>query len=120
MEWESFVRDHLMRLLWRKDADVAVWDRSHASDEPFEIEGWLTETEPPEGKLEPFELDGRGPGRILFFSGVLRITPAERKAGHPVAFGFKIAIDDQGLRLREPMRFFTSGDREGASSSNST
>jgi hypothetical protein len=44
-----FVRDHLMRLLWRDDDDVAVWDRSHIDDEPFEIEGWLTETEPPEG-----------------------------------------------------------------------
>jgi hypothetical protein len=108
-----FVRDHLMRFLWREDADVAIWDRSHVDDEPFEVPRWLTKTEPPEGRLEPFELDGRGAGRVLFFSGVLRITPAEGKAGHPVAFGFKIVIDDQGLRLREPMRF-GFGQRDGA------
>jgi hypothetical protein len=108
-----FVRDQLMRLLWQEEPGVSVWDQSPTRDETFEIEGWLTETEPFEGRLEPFELDGRGPGRVVFFSGVLRITPAETKAGYPVAFGFKIAIDDHGLRLREPMRFLGAEVQSG-------
>ncbi len=108
------VRDQLMRLLWQEDSDVIVWGDSDLGSEPFKVPGWLTDTEPREGKLEGFQLDGRGPGRVLFFSGVLSITPAEGKAGYPTSFGFKIAIDDQGLRLREPMRFPPSPDEGGS------
>ena len=100
-----FVRDHMMRLFWRQEADVVIWNASHNQDEPFRSPGWLTETEPPEGQLEPFRLDARGPGRLLLFSGVLRINPFQGKAGHPMMFAFKVVIDDQGLRLREPLRF---------------
>jgi hypothetical protein len=110
---QVFLRDHLMRLFWRSEPDVAVWDASSDENEPFEIPGWLEEIEPFEGQLAPLLLDAKGPGRALHFSGQLRVTPHESKGIDGLAFSFKATLDDLGLRLREPMRLVSGNSSDG-------
>ncbi|MBV9993556.1 MAG: hypothetical protein JOZ72_19960 [Alphaproteobacteria bacterium] len=101
---QVFLRDHLMRLFWQGESDVAVWDAPRNENEPFEMPGWLEDTEPFEGQIDPFLLDAKGPGRTLHLSGQLRVSPHESKGIDGLVFAFKATLDDFGLRLREPMR----------------
>lgn len=101
----SLIRDFLMSLLWQEEPGATVWDRpGPEGDDSYEVPQWLTETELQDGRLSQFQIDQRGPGRVIYFSGVLHLRPREAVRVAPVNFGFKLALDDQGLRLREPMR----------------